>query len=528
MKEMNGKRLIEIFDTTLRDGGQKRGISFSRHDKLMIAKGLDLLGVDYIEGGYPGSNEEEAAFFEEALKLNLKRAKLAAFGMTCQKGKNPQEDQQLARLLNAGTQVVVIVGKTSRKQVENTLGISGEENLRIIEKTCKFLVGQGREVFFDAEHFFDGWKFDAAYSLGCLCAAKHGGASKVILCDTNGGSLPWEIEAAVISAKRLLSIPVGIHTHNDGGMAVANSLIAIKAGADQVQGTINGYGERCGNVDLCSIIPALKFKMNLDCNISNEDLVGLTNFARFTAEIANLPLNHEQPYVGPDAFVHKAGLHASAVSKDPDSYNHIKPELVGNSASVMVSKLSGRSNISMKAKEFGIALSPEQVKKVLTEVERLENMGFQFEGADGSLKLIMMHQADGYIRPFEVLAQNVSSARFENNVKKVSAVVRLLIKNSKSEIAYDVADGDGPVNALDNALRRALLSHFPYLEKTKLDDYKVRVLDGEKGTAKAVRVLIDFYDGEEGWTTVGCSTDVVEASAQALLDSFELAIFKHR
>ena len=519
------KTIPQIYDTTLRDGAQDPRISFSVYDKLKIAERLDMFGVHFIEGGWPGANEKDSEFFEAAKRIKFKRAQLVAFGMTCAKNIRPEEDQQLAKLLAAETKIITIVGKTSRTQVERTLGISVEENLRIISETCRFLVSNGRKVFFDAEHFFDGCVDDCSYSLACIKAAQSGGASSIILCDTRGGSLPSEIGIAVSAVKERVFVPIGIHAHNDGGLALANSLAAICAGAGQVQGTINGYGERCGNANLCLIIPALKIKMGLNC-VSDEDLRGLTGLAMFTAEIANLPLEHNQPYVGCNAFRHKAGLHVNAISKDSESYNHINPELVGNIYSVLVSEHSGKSNIEMKAKEFGISLSPDQVKKVLGQIESSEKRGFQFEGADGSLKLIMLRQQEGYRQPFGNIEWNASSRKAREEKPVDSATIKLVIINTKEEIAYNVADGDGPVNALDNALRKALLPHFPYLGGVKLVDYKVRVLSGEKGTAKAVRILIDFSDKAEQWTTVGCSTDSIEASLQALLDGFEYAILK--
>ena len=515
---------VEIYDTTLRDGGQQPGISFSKDDKLRIAERLDQLGVDYIELGWPGANEKDSEVFQEAKKMKLKNAKFVAFGMTCGKYKDPAEDRQLAMLIDSGTEIVAIVGKASRRHVEKVLGVSLEENLRLIRESCRFLVKSQRIVFFDAEHFFDGFKQDDEYSLDCVRAAIEGGASRVVLCDTNGGSLPWEIESIVAEVKNKLEIPIGIHVHNDGEMAVACSLAAIKAGAGQVQVTINGYGERCGNANLCSIVPALRAKMFLPC--LSEDMTQLTNLARFTAEIANLPLNPQQPYVGNSAFRHKAGLHVNAISKDPESYHHMKPEAVGNVSSVAVSELSGRSNIEIKAKEFGVLLDSEQAKKVLKQVENLENKGFQFEGADGSLKLIMMRHQDKYARPFVILSRDVRSQQHGQEDPVDSAIVKVDINGGRNDAAYQVADGDGPVNALDNALRKALMPSFSYLEKVKLIDYKVRVLPGGKGTAKPVRVLVDFSDGSEDWTTTGCSTDSIEASLQALTDGLEYAILK--
>jgi len=517
---------VEIYDTTLRDGSQQPGISFSLHDKLAVAKKLGEFGVEWIELGWPGSNEKDTEAFEAARKLDFHGAKIVAFGMTCLKGKRPEDDQQLAKLIAAGTEVVAIVGKSSRVQVEKTLCVPLKENLRMIEESCRFLVGQGRKVFFDAEHFFDGYKLDSVYALECLGAAIAGGASKIVLCDTNGGSLPWDVGLAVTEVVHRLAVPLGIHAHNDGETAVANSLAAVEAGAEQVQVTINGYGERCGNTNLCSIIPALVAKMHLSC-LCEGRMSQLTSLAHYTAEVANLSLDQHMPYVGKQAFVHKAGLHVSAIEKYPNAYHHIDPRLVGNISSAVVSELSGRSNVGVKAKEFGILLSPDQVKKVLAEVEAKENMGFQFEDADGSLSVLMMQNTEGYVRPFKILSRSLSSPDHHNEEKSDDlAVVRVAFNNGTKGVAYEAADGEGLVNALDKAMRKALTPHFKCLEKVELVDYKVRVIPGKKGSAKAVRILIYFSNGVEEWTTVGCSTNSIDGSLQALADGFEYAILK--
>jgi 2-isopropylmalate synthase len=518
---------VEIYDTTLRDGGQQRGISFTLRDKLEIAKRLGLFGVDYIELGWPGSNETDRATFEAAKRLEFHGAKIVAFGMTCAKGKKPEEDQQLAKLIAAGTQIITIVGKSSRQQVERTLGIAPKENLRMIEESCRFLASQGRAVFFDAEHFFDGYKSDCVYALECLNAAISGGASKVILCDTNGGSLPWEVGLAVSEVTRKVAVSIGIHAHNDGGMAVANSLAAVEAGADQVQVTINGYGERCGNANLCSVVPAIVKKMHLSC-LCEGGMQQLTTLAHYAAKVANLQLNPHQPYVGKAAFFTKAGLHASAIIRDPGSYSHIDPVSVGNVSSVGVSELSGGSNVAVMAKEFGIDLSPEQVRRVLTQVKKLESQGFQFEAADASLRLIMMRQMSGYRRPFKILDRDINSSRHGDDEPINLAKVRLQINNDTASTVHEAGEGDGPVNALDNAMRKALLPHFLYLNKVKLLNHRSKDLPGKEGTKKVVRLLVDFSDGTKEWTTVGCSTDSFEASLQALSDGFEYAILNAR
>lgn len=515
---------IEIYDTTLRDGAQGAGISFSCADKLRIAERLDLFGVQYIELGWPGSNPKDIEVFSAVKNMHFKNSQIVAFGRTCAKGVMPEDDKMLVTLLAAETNVIAIVGKSSRYQVEKVLGASLAENLRLIRQTCKFLRGCGREVFFDAEHFFDGYKKDSSYAIDCLRAAVEGGASRLVLCDTNGGSLPWEIFDSVknVMCKSLAPAKIAIHAHNDGGMAEANTLIAVRAGASQVQVTVNGYGERCGNTNLCTVIPALLDKMQLQC-IPEESLSQLTKLARFTAEITNLPLDQNSPYVGGNAFRDKAGMHASATQKEPGSYRHIKPERVGNCSSVAVSELAGRKNIGMKAKEFGITLTDNQIGLVLTEVEKLENNGFQFEDADGSLWLMMMRFSESYSRPFEVIKRRVLSEKRGCGDSISEATVKIRIKNGKDETTFHVSEGDGSVNALDNALRKALLPHFQCLLHTELVGYKVRALDGIHGTAKAVRILIDFSNN---YTTVGCSTDLIEASFQALLDGYEFAILK--
>jgi len=381
-------KTIKIFDTTLRDGAQDPRISFSVHDKLEIVKRLDKFGVDYIEGGWPGSNEKDTEFFKKVKKLKLNNARIVAMGMTYRKNKEPENDNQLLNLLKAETKIVSIVGKTSAKQVKNTLEISLEKNLEIIKKSCRFLKSNGREVFFAAEHFFDGFKENKKYSLNCLKVAVEGGASCIVLCDTNGGSLPWEVGKIVAEVKENINLSISIHCHNDSETAVANTLMAIESGAEQVQGTINGYGERTGNANLCSVIPALKLKMDYKCNVSDRALKNLQNLSKFVSGVANVPLYEKQPYVGKDVFKHKAGLHANAISKDVNSYNHIVPALVGNSFSVIVSELSGKANIAMKAKEFGIKLSEEQVENFL---QKIKSKNFNFDGADKSLKVLMQY-----------------------------------------------------------------------------------------------------------------------------------------
>lgn len=517
-------RKVDIYDTTLRDGEQQVGVCFSAHDKVSIAHRLDGI-ASYIEFGYAGANPKNREAFKLIAKNPPKRAKIVAFGKTCSRGIKPEDDKGLAFLLDTGTCFTTIVGKGSRYQAEKVLGVTASQNLKMIETSCAFLVQHGCYVFFDAEHFFDGFKVDAAYSLKCLQTAVNGGASCLVLCDTNGGSLPWFVEAVTKRVKAKLALPIGIHCHNDCGLAVVNSLSAVMGGATQVQATINGYGERCGNADLCSVAVCLQTKMGRHC-VTKENLAMLTGLARSVAEIANLPLNSAQPFVGKNAFVDKGGLHASAVLRDRDSYRHMDPALVGNTHSVVVSDLAGKSNILMKAREFGIVLSESQIKSVLAKVEAKENNGFQFDGADGSLKLMMLRQMKGYMPPFNVFFRDVRSQTVGRKNPVDSAIVKVKINGGRHKVAHEVANGDGPVNALDRALRKALQPYFPFLSETKLVDYKVRVLSGKKGTAKAVRILIDFSDGKEEWTTVCCSTDIIEASLMALVDGFEYAILK--
>ena len=515
---------IQVFDTTLRDGSQQVGVSFSVHDKLAIVRKLDPLEI-YIEGGYPGSNPKDREFFEALRQEPLKHSKLVAFGKTCSKGKSPGDDEELTRLLETQTEFVAIVGKSSRYQVEAVLRISAEENLRIIKETCSFLVGRGRQVFFDAEHFFDGFCEDAEYSLECLRAAAREGASMIVLCDTNGGSLPDRIASGVKAAKRAVATPIGIHCHDDSNLAVANSLAAVDAGATQVQVTVNGYGERCGNADMASVVANLQLKKGYRC-FSEESLRGLTKLARYVAEIANLSLSHSKAFVGKNAFCDKAGLHASASARAGLSYKHIDPSAVGNTSSTAVSELAGRSNILLKVQEFGLPMSEQEILRVLTQVETLESRGFQFDVADASLFLLMLRFKEGYSAPFRVVYSDVRSQTMGDEGSVHSANVKIELNNGKHDVSYEAAEGDGPVNAFDVALRKALSLPYPYIANVILTDYKVRVLDGGKGSAKSVRILIDFSDGTAEWTTVGCAPSLTEASKVALIDGLEYAIVR--
>lgn len=511
---------IKIYDTTLRDGSQGDGIIFSLEDKLKTVFKLDKLGVRFIEGGWPGANPKDTEFFERAKKIKLENSIIVAFGMTCRKGTKPSENENLRKLLDADTKIVTIFGKSWELHIYEVLKTDLNENLRLIEETCAFFYSRGRRVFYDAEHFFDGFKNNPVYALKTLRAAERGGAETVILCDTNGGTLPSEISQAVNEAQKAISVPLGIHSHNDGGLALANTLAAVESGVRHIQGTFNGLGERCGNADLCSIIPTLQLKMKFNCLPSGQ-LSRMTEISRFIDEIANLKPVFNRPYVGRSAFAHKGGIHVNAVFKKPEAYEHISPSLVGNARRVLVSELSGASNISEKAKEFGIKLSSRQIQTVLNQVKELENQGFQFEAANASLELLMWRTREGYKSPFEFSDFKVVLENHKNKGFISVAKVNLLVKN---KIVFGKAEGNGPVNALDNAFRKALLSTYPEIKNICLTDYKVRILGAEKGTEARVRVLIDSSSNGVSWTTVGSSTDVVKASWRALSDSLEYAI----
>ncbi|MFH0942334.1 MAG: citramalate synthase [Chloroflexota bacterium] len=524
---------VQIYDTTLRDGAQGEGISFSVVNKLGITRKLDELGVHFIEGGWPGSNPKDAEFFRQARELKLANAVLAGFGSTRRPRGKTATDASLKALVEAGVKVVTIVGKSSGQQVTQVLETSLEENLSMISDSVEFLKSRGLIVFFDAEHFFDGYKADPAYALRTLEAAAAAGADLLVLCDTNGGSLPGEVTGAIGAVKRKIpAAALGIHAHNDAELAVANSLAAVQAGVVQVQGTINGLGERCGNANLCSVIPALKLKMGIDC-IGDRQLARLTEVARFVSEEANLSTNHYLPYVGASAFSHKGGLHVSGIRKWQGSYQHIDPALVGNQSRVLVSELSGRSNILHKAGEKGIALAMdgEAASKALEKVKLLESRGFQYENAEASLELLLKRASAGYRPPFELVDFLIvveSHRRSPTRRGPEEALSEAMVKvKVAGELMHTAAEGNGPVNALDEALRRALLRFYPSLARVKLVDYKVRILEGNTGTGSQVRVLIESSDGDEPWHTVGSSSNIIEASYLALADSLEYWLLKH-
>jgi len=516
---------INLYDTTLRDGAQGEGINLSVDDKLRIAQRLDEFGVQYIEGGWPGSNPKDAEFFSRAQALPLRQARLAAFGSTRKAHGRCEQDAQIRMLLDAQTPVITLVAKTSALHVKHVLETTLDENLDMIRDSVAYLKAQGKEVIHDAEHFFDGFKLDREYALATLRAAREAGADWLVLCETNGGAMPWEVEDIARHTISALStqgsaLRFGIHTHNDAGVAVANALAGVRAGCTQVQGTVNGYGERVGNCDLIPTIANLKLKMNDDC-LSDDQLRRLTDLSVFVAEMANQAPNLRAPYVGQAAFAHKGGIHVAAILKVEESYQHIDPARVGNRKRVLVSELSGRGNIHYKAREFGLDVSQESARRVLAQIKDMESHGFFFEGAEASVELMLRRAQPGYVPPFELIDFLVVVENRQGRGLLSEANVKIKVDG---EIAHTAAEGDGPVNALDQALRKALLPHYPELDRVHLVDYKVRILDSDMATAATTRVTIDTRNSARGWTTVGCSTNIVDASWQALADSIEYAL----
>ena len=514
------RRQIRIYDTTLRDGTQGEGVSFSMEDKVRLATRLDALGIHYIEGGWPGSNPKDLRFFHRMQDVMLKGAKLAAFSMTRRAGGVTESDANMQAILQSGAPVATIVGKSWDFHVTHALETTLHENLAMIGDSIAWLVPKMDEVIYDAEHFFDGFRANREYALATLKAADAAGARWLVLCDTNGGTLPGELVEILREVKRHVRAPLGIHVHNDAECAVANSLAAVQEGVDHVQGTINGFGERCGNANLVSIIPTLMLKMGLDC-LPEAHLRELRELARFTAELANRKPWEAQPYVGDSAFAHKGGMHVSAVLKHPETYEHIAPEAVGNHRRVLISELAGKSNILYKAREYGIDLDREtpDSRRILDQLKALEDQGFQFEGAEASFELLM-ERALGRHRPFfDLDAYRVIVEEQNANQEPVAeATVRLRVKGM---LEHTAAAGNGPVDALDHALRKALEEFYPSLREMKLLDYKVRILDESKGTAAKTRVLVTSGDGRETWGTVGVADNIIEASWQALVDSIE-------
>lgn len=512
---------IDIYDTTLRDGTQGEGISLSVDDKIRITHLLDELGVTYIEGGWPGSNPKDAAYFDAVQNIELNHAKIAAFGMTCRVGGDPSDDDNIRALLDANTPVVTVVGKSSMLHVTEVLRTTPEENLRIIRESMAFLKAQGKEVIYDAEHFFDGFKLEPEYAISTIKQAVIGGADTVVLCDTNGGTMYWEIEELFkMVQQELPRTKIGIHTHNDGEMGVANSLAAVRNGAVHVQGTMNGYGERCGNANLCSIVPDLIIKMDCDA-LSEEQLRRLTHVSRTVAEIANQTPNNGMPYVGKSAFAHKGGIHVAAMRRHIDSYQHIDPTLVGNEMRYLISDLSGRGNILSLAEGFGLDTENATAREVLEQIKQLEHKGYVFEGAEASVAVMLHRAQQNYAPPFELVDYMVLVAQRQGRGMVTEATVKLAVGG---EELYTVADGNGPVNALDRALRKALIPVYPKLADFQLTDYKVRIVDGGSATGAITRVLIDTRNGANRWSTVGASTNIIEASWRALADSVEYGL----
>jgi 2-isopropylmalate synthase len=516
---------VELYDTTLRDGTQMEGISLSVEDKLKIARKLDELGVHYIEGGWPGSNPKDAEFFVRAQSLNLSHARLAAFGSTRRAGGKANKDPNIRALVDARTPVVTLVGKASDMQVRQVLETTLDENLAMISDSIRYLKSHGLTVFLDAEHFFDGFYSDPRYTIQCLQSAAEAGADCIIMCDTNGGTTTSHLSEPIKAAMEAVGTPLGIHTHNAADLAVANTLAAIEMGVAQVQGCINGYGDGCGNADMMSIIANLKLKMGIDC-ISDEQLAKLTEISRYVSEVANLPPHPRQPYVGTAAFAHKAGLHVAALVKHEEAYQHIDPALVGNDRRILVSELAGQRNIQAKLKEQGVAisLSKEEARRLLDVVKLMESRGYQYEGAEASFELLARRSQPDYQPPFELddfmVVERRHPRRGEEDEREMLAEAMVKVRVG-DEIIHTAAEGNGPVNALDIAVRKALVQFYPTLEAIKLVDYKVRIIGSAGGTGAYVRVLIESTDGERVWTTVGSSTDIIEASWLALADSLE-------
>ncbi|MCI0743922.1 MAG: citramalate synthase [Verrucomicrobia subdivision 3 bacterium] len=514
---------VEIYDTTLRDGSQGEGINFSVADKLRIAERLDAFGIHYIEGGWPGSNPKDIEFFQQAKERTFKNAKLAAFSMTRRKGVAVEKDEQMRMLLEAETPVITIVGKTWLLHVTEVLRATPEENLAMIGDTIRFFKDHGKVVFYDAEHSFDGYKNEPDYALAAWRTAEEAGANCIVLCDTNGGCLPAEISRITTFARSKLKTSIGIHTHNDIGLGVANALAGIEAGATQVQGTINGYGERTGNCNLTSVIPNLHFKMG-KIGVPASSLAKLKELSHYVDEIANIRPDPRQPWVGATAFAHKGGMHVHAVERVVHSYEHVNPEAVGNHRRVLVSDMSGRTNILVKAQELGFKLASDtpELKTILARIKELEHEGYEFEAAEASLALLIRKALQHREPPFVVDAYHVSMRR-DGTSSICEATIKVRVGN---QLAHTVADGDGPVNALDSALRSALVRFFPQLADVRLTDYKVRILDSATGTAANTRVLIESSDGKHEWGTVGASENIIDASLKALVDSMEYRLSK--
>jgi len=515
---------IKLYDTTLRDGAQGEGISYSVLDKIRITQELDKIGINFIEGGWPGSNPKDMEFYLKMAKKRLKNTCLVAFGSTRRAHSKASQDNNLKAILKSGATTVTIFGKTWELHVTDVLKTTLDENLNMIEDTVSFLVSKGKTVFYDAEHFFDAYKANAQYSLKCLQVAQEAGARAVVLCDTNGGTLTSEIARAIEEIRPQIKIWLGIHCHNDAGLAVANSIAAVQAGCDMVQGTINGYGERCGNADLIPIIANIKLKLGINC-IDDDKIKDLTHVSHFVSEISNMKQRTDQPYTGVSAFAHKGGVHINAVMKNPKTYEHIEPALVGNRRRILVSELAGKTGILIRAKDLELDLSKEdpKTKRILRLVQALEHQGYHFEAAEASLELLMKKALKKYKKFFELEGFRVVVEKQSDKKITSEVIIKIKVKGTKEHTA---AEGDGPVNALDNALRKALKDFYPTLSQMHLSDFKVRVLDEKAGTAARVRVLIQSQDATDTWSTIGVSENIIEASWQALVDSIEYKLLK--
>jgi len=516
---------VRIFDTTLRDGTQGEKISFSADDKLRIAEKLDSFGFHYIEGGWPGSNPKDFEFFERVRFKNFKNAKVVAFGSTCRAGNRPENDPNIGALIDADTPAVSIFGKSWLLHVREALKITPDENLKLISESVSYLKEKGKEVIYDAEHFFDGYKDDPEYAIRTLIAAELAGADTLVLCDTNGGTFPDEISGIVKKAGEKTTAELGIHAHNDCEMAVANSIAAVQSGCTHVQGTVNGYGERCGNANLCSVIPNLQVKKNYKC-IPDKNLERLTTLSRFVSEVANLVPDYKQPYVGRSAFAHKGGIHVSAVMKNESTYEHVQPASVGNRRRVLVSDLSGKSNICYKSDELGFQLNKNKkdLSGIVSKLKELENKGFQFEAAEASFELLVKKMTAPWKEFFILEGIRVIIEKDANGECRSEATIRVNVNGSTE---HSAAEGIGPVHALDTALRKALCKFYPGIADVHLKDYKVRVLNGKDGTEAKVRVLIDSAEGNHSWGTVGVSENIIDASWQALTDSMNYFLLNH-
>lgn len=523
---MGAARRISLYDTTLRDGTQGAGITLSAEDKIRIAERLDEFGIDYVEGGWPGSNPKDMEFFAQARLRTWQHVRITAFGSTRRAGIPADRDENLNTILAAATPAAAVFGKSWDLHVREALHTTLEENLEMIEDSVRYLRTRGVEVIYDAEHFFDGWKAAPGYALETLRAARRGGAEVIVLCDTNGGCLPFEIAAGMEAAQGAVDTPLGIHTHNDGDLGVGNTLVAVRCGAVHVQGTVNGLGERCGNADLISIIPNLQLKMGYAC-VPEASLTRLGELSRYVSELANMAPNEYQPFVGTNAFAHKGGVHVSAVMAHPPTYEHIPPEAVGNQRRVVISDLSGRSNVLYMAQEMGVDLSKDrpEVREILAALKRLEHEGYQFEGAEASFELLMRRMLGQHTPTFTLKGFGVTVQKRQEGPCTSEASIRVAVDGQEEHTA---AEGNGPVHALDRALRKALERFYPEIRRVRLIDYKVRVLNADAATAARVRVLIQSTDGTRTWGTVGVSENVVEASWQALVDSLDYVLLSPR